>query len=87
MLKFDERNLEIIANAVIRLNPYAKGYTIPQMVERMKQVARETPTLETELGYVASYGFMLTAFRATLDGDGEATHIRASIADHCFNDI
>jgi hypothetical protein len=78
---FDQDNLERVAQAVIRFNPYQRNNSVESVVSHMRSIAYGS--LATGDVYVATGGFMLTAFRPTYDPS--QVHIRASVADHCFD--
>jgi hypothetical protein len=79
-LKFDEDNLERVAEVVKHFNPHAHG----DLVAYMKQVARNTMD-HHDLGYVATGGFMLTFFK--MEGEDDNLYIKASVAAECFHTV
>jgi hypothetical protein len=77
-LRFDEDNLERVAEVVKHFNPHAHG----DLVAYMKQVARQNLT---EPSYVATNGFMLTSYKMV--GDNDRLYIKASVAAECFHTV
>lgn len=76
---FDMENLRDTADVVRVLNPHAEHFTTKELVEQMISTAREA-RLETDLGYVSTRGFMLSAFKCARD---ERIHIKASVSSYC----
>lgn len=76
---YDNAEMSKVARLVIRLNPYAKGYTAAQIESAMRGAASE---LWDGNGYIAMGGWQVSAYR---DSEGRA-RIKPSIAAHCFDD-
>ena len=76
---FDLENLRDTAEVVRILNPHAEHFTTNELVEQMISTAREA-RLNTDLGYVATRGFMLSAFKCPSD---KRVHIKASVSSYC----
>ena len=78
-LKFDDAELRDVARAVIRYNPFAKSDSIEGVVAEMRRCALE------RIGYVSTYGFVLTTFRLYGD-EGDGLGVKASVAAHLFSE-
>lgn len=78
-LQFDESNLERVAEVVKFFNPHAHG----DLVAFMKQVAQQHLV---EPGYIATTGFMLTAYMMPpAYAEEGGLFVKASVAAECFH--